>query len=137
MHRAGQIFKFFAGEALRIPGERLASARAGSGRCLLLQGGPGLGKSSLATSAGELGRAESMTVLRARGSDDGAVTDLVHDAGAALQRDHGRLRPGQRDGGEARGEPVLEGAEGRGGHGGGRDAPAQDQGQGVVPAHGP
>jgi alpha-ketoglutaric semialdehyde dehydrogenase len=29
VHRAGQIFKFFAGEALRIPGERLASARAG------------------------------------------------------------------------------------------------------------
>ncbi|MBC5785762.1 aldehyde dehydrogenase family protein [Ramlibacter sp. USB13] len=27
--RAGQIFKFFAGEALRIPGEKLASPRAG------------------------------------------------------------------------------------------------------------
>jgi acyl-CoA reductase-like NAD-dependent aldehyde dehydrogenase len=27
--RAGQIFKFFAGEALRIPGEKLASVRAG------------------------------------------------------------------------------------------------------------
>jgi acyl-CoA reductase-like NAD-dependent aldehyde dehydrogenase len=29
VQRAGQIFKFFAGEALRIPGERLASVRAG------------------------------------------------------------------------------------------------------------
>ena len=27
--RAGQIFKFFAGEALRIPGEKLASTRPG------------------------------------------------------------------------------------------------------------
>src|SRR5499426_3775203 len=27
--RAGQIFKFFAGEALRIPGEKLASVRPG------------------------------------------------------------------------------------------------------------
>ena len=27
--RAGQIFKFFAGEALRVPGERLASVRPG------------------------------------------------------------------------------------------------------------
>ena len=49
--------------------ELLASARSGSGRCLLLQGGPGLGKSRLAMHAGEAGRGDSLTVLRARAAD--------------------------------------------------------------------
>jgi DNA-binding CsgD family transcriptional regulator len=49
--------------------ELLGSAREGSGRCLLLQGGAGLGKSRLAMHAGETGRGASMTVLRARAAD--------------------------------------------------------------------
>jgi DNA-binding CsgD family transcriptional regulator len=47
----------------------LGAAERGSGRCLLLWGGPGLGKSRLVAAACEAGRERSMTVLRARGGE--------------------------------------------------------------------
>jgi predicted ATPase len=47
----------------------LGSARTGSGRCLVFEGGAGLGKSRLAAKAREVGRTESMIVLSARGAE--------------------------------------------------------------------
>ena len=47
----------------------LASAREGSGRCVVLWGGAGLGKSRLLAAAAEAAEAASMTVLRARGGE--------------------------------------------------------------------
>ena len=48
-------------------GDALRTAAAGSGRILVIEGAPGIGKSSLLDGAAELADAERMTVLRARG----------------------------------------------------------------------
>lgn len=48
-------------------GDALRSAAAGSGRIVVIEGAPGIGKSSLLDEAAELAEAEPMTVLRARG----------------------------------------------------------------------
>ena len=48
-------------------GDALRTAAAGSGRILVIEGAPGIGKSSLLDEAAELAEAERMTVLRARG----------------------------------------------------------------------
>ena len=48
-------------------GDALRTAAAGSGRILMIEGAPGIGKSSLLDGAAELAEAERMTVLRARG----------------------------------------------------------------------
>jgi len=47
----------------------LSAAEAGSGRCLMLWGGPGLGKSRLVAAACEAAGERSMTLLRARGGE--------------------------------------------------------------------
>jgi DNA-binding CsgD family transcriptional regulator len=47
----------------------LDAAKAGSGRCLVLWGGAGLGKSRLVATACEAAREKSLTVLRARGGE--------------------------------------------------------------------
>ena len=48
-------------------GDALRTAAAGSGRILVIEGAPGIGKSSLLDESAELAEAERMTVLRARG----------------------------------------------------------------------
>ena len=48
-------------------GDALRTAAAGSGRIVLIEGAPGIGKSSLLDEAAELTEAARMTVLRARG----------------------------------------------------------------------
>ena len=48
-------------------GDALHSAAAGSGRIVVIEGAPGIGKSSLLGEAAELAEAERMAVLRARG----------------------------------------------------------------------
>src|SRR5689334_23203067 len=54
---------------LRLIGEWLDDAVAGSGRVALVLAGAGLGKTSVLREAGTLGRARSMTVLAARGGE--------------------------------------------------------------------
>jgi DNA-binding CsgD family transcriptional regulator len=48
-------------------GDALRSATAGTGRIVMIEGAPGIGKSSLLDGAAELPEAERMAVLRARG----------------------------------------------------------------------
>jgi DNA-binding CsgD family transcriptional regulator len=60
-------------EALDAIASTLAAAREGSGRCLVLEGGAGLGKSRLAAEMSDSAAAAGMTVLRARGAE------LEHD----------------------------------------------------------
>jgi DNA-binding CsgD family transcriptional regulator len=48
-------------------GDALRSAAAGTGRIVMIEGAPGIGKSSLLDEAAELPEAERMAVLRARG----------------------------------------------------------------------
>ncbi len=56
-------------EALGAISATLAAARDGSGRCLVLEGGAGLGKSRLVAEACNSASAEGMAVLRARGAE--------------------------------------------------------------------
>jgi DNA-binding CsgD family transcriptional regulator len=49
--------------------DALAAAEEGSGRCLAIWGGPGLGKSRLLAAACDTARERGMTVLRARGGE--------------------------------------------------------------------
>src|SRR3954451_7268659 len=57
------------GDELEAIEAALASARAGSGSCVVLEGGARLGKSRLAAAAAERAREASMRVLSARGAD--------------------------------------------------------------------
>jgi DNA-binding CsgD family transcriptional regulator len=56
-------------EALDAISSTLAAARSGSGHCLLLEGGAGLGKSRLVAEACDLAGTDRMTVLRGRGAE--------------------------------------------------------------------
>src|SRR5262245_12374164 len=56
-------------EALEAIAATLAAARDGSGRCLVMEGAAGLGKSRLAAEAADSAVADRMTVLRARGAE--------------------------------------------------------------------
>ena len=47
-------------------GRRLAAARAGSGRVIVVEGPAGIGKSTLLAAAGRTARMDGVTVLRAR-----------------------------------------------------------------------
>ena len=68
-HRPAATAILERSEALQAIESTLASARGGSGRCLVLEGGAGLGKSLLAAQACDSAAAEGMTVLRARGAE--------------------------------------------------------------------
>jgi DNA-binding CsgD family transcriptional regulator len=103
------------GEALDAISSTLAAARDGSGRCLVLEGTAGLGKSRLVEEACEMAGAVEMTVLRARGAElerdfsFGVVLRLFEP----LLTGAGQERDALMSGAAALSEPLFAAGEGR------------------------
>ena len=112
-------------DALDAISSTLAAAREGSGRCLVLEGTAGLGKSRLVEEACEVAGGLEMTVLRARGAElerdfsFGVVLRLFEPllAGAGDERD------ALMSGAAALSEPLFAAGEGASGAGGESEFP--------------
>ncbi len=112
-------------DVLEAVSATLATAREGSGRCLVLEGGAGLGKSRLAAVACDSASAEGMVVLRARGAElerdfsFGVVLRLFEPLLAVADEERDALMSGA----AALCEPLFTAAEGPPGTGGESEFP--------------
>ncbi len=112
-------------EALDAISSTLAAAREGSGRCLVLEGTAGLGKSRLVEEACEVAGGLEMTVLRARGAElerdfsFGVVLRLFEPLLAGAEEERDALMSGA----AALSEPLFAAGEGGSGAGGESEFP--------------
>ena len=112
-------------EALDAISSTLAAARDGSGRCLVLEGTAGLGKSRLVEEACEVAGAVEMTVVRARGAElerdfsFGVALHLFEPLLAGAEEERDALMSGA----AALSEPLFAAGEGTSGAGGESEFP--------------
>ena len=106
---------------LAVVGELVAQAAAGEGRVALIEGPPGIGKTSLVTAAAQLAAEAGMRCLSARGSPMerafpfGVVRQLFEPVLAAGPGEHGEMFAGP----AGRAQQLLAGGGGPAAAGGG------------------